>query len=681
MRAIRSLTVTITAVAIVTAAGVVAAPAQAASFPGGSTFPSLALAIDSANSNPGADTITLDSGATITADAEFVIAGDLTIDLNGGTVDARRVSIIGSDLLLTNGTWIADGSIGNTEGIAVAPSATLTIESATIEAYGGNGFAGIGGPVDTPPGPITIRDSTVTAIGGAGGSGIGGSAGVDAGLVIFDSSVITASSASGTGIGGGSAARGGTTIIRNSLVTATGTGGNAGIGNAATQTSGSPTTELEGSSTLTALSINGSVTVADGAFATLDADPTTLDGSLTNNGELTLDRGLTLPGDSTLTNNGRISGGGPLTGEGTVTNNGSMCVSSISDEANNPIDGMTTGLTVTGNAFYLPYRYPEGFTVGNAIYAPTMQEGCRGFPDASIPPSDISSGQINVGWSLTQDGSSGFVTETTPLIDVAPSKTGTFYPLFASASLNVTPQSVFVRAGETVEFTVRGPVALSNAVSSDLTFFTEFEDIGQQFGDEPSTMTFTDAGEFGFRATVLWSINGGTEYEMTGNVAVFVQPADLTELEVTASATTVPQGDSITLDVGGRDEFGNTITIPADDITITSDVATDVIDGLTVTFPTASPHTLTVTVGEVSATVVIEVEPAAVIPNPGPSGPIVGPAPVAPSGPDEPGDDSLAATGALDGAGTALGALAILLLAVGAAAVRGGRRTRIRMMR
>jgi len=91
---------------------------------------------------------------------------------------------------------------------------------------------------------------------------------------------------------------------------------------------------------------------------------------------------------------------------------------------------------------------------------------------------------------------------------------------------------------------------------------------------------------------------------------ILVAPAALASLRITPSATSVQQGDSVLLQVTGRDEFGNELVILPGDIAVTSSVPTDVIDGLRVTFPTASPHILTVTVGEVSALVTIEVVPA-----------------------------------------------------------------------
>ena len=95
-----------------------------------------------------------------------------------------------------------------------------------------------------------------------------------------------------------------------------------------------------------------------------------------------------------------------------------------------------------------------------------------------------------------------------------------------------------------------------------------------------------------------------TEFDVT------VSAAAAATLEITPTATSVPQGGSVTFTVVGEDAFGN----PADTsgAVLTSSVASDVVDGRTVSFPTASPHTITATLGEASASVTIDVIPAPV---------------------------------------------------------------------
>ena len=156
-----------------------------------------------------------------------------------------------------------------------------------------------------------------------------------------------------------------------------------------------------------------------------------------------------------------------------------------------------------------------------------------------------------------------------------------------------------------------------------------------------------------------------------------------TTVEVTASDTTVDQGDTVTLTAEGFDADGASLGDVTDLATFTSSVATDVIAGNTVTFPTASPHTLTATVGTATGSVLIEVTPAAV-PTPDPTAPPVdGGATPAPPVTGDPagqppvliGGSGLPVTGA---AGMIpLGTAAAVLLLAGAAFMMLRRRQRL----
>ncbi|MFF2272687.1 hypothetical protein ACFVTX_10465 [Agromyces sp. NPDC058136] len=87
-------------------------------------------------------------------------------------------------------------------------------------------------------------------------------------------------------------------------------------------------------------------------------------------------------------------------------------------------------------------------------------------------------------------------------------------------------------------------------------------------------------------------------------------------LTLVASADTVAQGGSLSFTVAGEDRHGAPVDTRA--VVLTSSVTSDVVDGLTVTFPHASPHLITATLGTASATVEIEVD-AAAPPKPTPS--------------------------------------------------------------
>jgi X-Pro dipeptidyl-peptidase len=139
----------------------------------------------------------------------------------------------------------------------------------------------------------------------------------------------------------------------------------------------------------------------------------------------------------------------------------------------------------------------------------------------------------------------------------------------------------------------------------------------------------------------------------------------------------------VTLTAEGFDADGTSLGDVTDLATFTSSVATDVIAGNTVTFPTASPHTLTATVGTATGSVLIEVTPAAV-PTPDPTAPPVdGGATPAPPVAGDPaaqppvliGGSGLPVTGA---AGMIpLGTAAAVLLLAGAAFMMLRRRQRL----
>ncbi|QCR20186.1 InlB B-repeat-containing protein [Agrococcus sp. SGAir0287] len=150
--------------------------------------------------------------------------------------------------------------------------------------------------------------------------------------------------------------------------------------------------------------------------------------------------------------------------------------------------------------------------------------------------------------------------------------------------------------------------------------------------------------------------------------------ATVDSIELTPSGTEVAEGGSVTFTAEGFNAGGVSLGDVTADVTLTSDVATDVVDGATVTFPTASPHTITAThVDGATDAVVIDVEAAA---SPSPSAPAPGrPGPSAPA-PSAPAPGSPTATGAgqLPTTGgeplAAIVALAMLLIAGGALTLR-----------
>jgi uncharacterized repeat protein (TIGR02543 family) len=95
-------------------------------------------------------------------------------------------------------------------------------------------------------------------------------------------------------------------------------------------------------------------------------------------------------------------------------------------------------------------------------------------------------------------------------------------------------------------------------------------------------------------------------------VVITVTHGEAQTLGVTASDTTPKQGDTITLTVIATDADGNTWDVSSSAV-ITSDFASDIIVGNSVTFPHASPHLLTATFDGLTATVLVTVTPTAVV--------------------------------------------------------------------
>lgn len=69
------------------------------------------------------------------------------------------------------------------------------------------------------------------------------------------------------------------------------------------------------------------------------------------------------------------------------------------------------------------------------------------------------------------------------------------------------------------------------------------------------------------------------------------------ELTVSGGESSAPQGGSLEFEVTGADADGSPVVVDPADVTLTSSVPTDRVAGLVVTFPHASPHTITARFG------------------------------------------------------------------------------------
>ncbi|WP_413600412.1 fibronectin type III domain-containing protein [Curtobacterium sp. Curtsp57] len=193
----------------------------------------------------------------------------------------------------------------------------------------------------------------------------------------------------------------------------------------------------------------------------------------------------------------------------------------------------------------------------------------------------------------------------------------------------------------------------------------------------------TEAGHH----VVRFTADNGVGIPSVTTLTIDVVAGPLAELTLATTGTgevdgavTAKQGSTIHVLAAGLDEWGNELE-SLDGLVLTSSVDSDVIDGDAVTFRHASPHVLTATVGAVTASVLVEVSPTAVV---SPTDPTTPAAPVA----VRPGVSAPAPTAAHPAAELAytgsastgpLAVAALLALLLGAALRVGARRRRERI--
>ncbi len=286
------------------------------------------------------------------------------------------------------------------------------------------------------------------------------------------------------------------------------------------------------------------------------------------------------------------------------------------------------------------------------------------WPDAGAPttgvvnadrlselPDPSAAGWVISNWNTRPDGSGTPVDTGTLLQSVASGPNLTLYAIWEKRTLSLTVPAAKAASGTAVELTALANAAFGKSV--DVT--AEVQLVSSEDSDKVTgaTVLVTKPGPRTFTATY----DGATA---TANLDVVV--GALANLTLTPSSSTVARGGSLEFAVSGVDAAGNPLRIDPADVTLSSDVATDVVSGLTVTFPTASPHRITATVQGIEATVTIEVQ---------------GDDATIPVDPTESGkptpQPNLAATGSP--LSTELAIVAALLVALGALVV--GRRRRL----
>ncbi|WP_229053519.1 Ig-like domain-containing protein [Aeromicrobium sp. Leaf350] len=144
--------------------------------------------------------------------------------------------------------------------------------------------------------------------------------------------------------------------------------------------------------------------------------------------------------------------------------------------------------------------------------------------------------------------------------------------------------------------------------------------------ENDGTVTYTPDTGFVGTDSLEYTLTDNDGATSTASVSIDVDLPAAVTLLVTASAPSVDQGGAVTLTASTLDADGEPIENVTDDVVFTSNVATDVVVGNQVTFPTASPHTITGThpVTGLTGSVVIQVIPPAA--GPGAAAPPAGPA-------------------------------------------------------
>ena len=163
------------------------------------------------------DTLSYSSGwytvkENTTFPGRLVVSGNVKIYIPEGiTLTCSKGITVSIDNSLTiegGGTLISDArGIGNAAGIGgigkLGHCGTVVIHGCTVEAYGGNYGAGIGGGYYGSVSSVTITAGTVTAIGGAYAAGIGGGEYGLGGDITITGGKVTAHGSNTAGIGYG----------------------------------------------------------------------------------------------------------------------------------------------------------------------------------------------------------------------------------------------------------------------------------------------------------------------------------------------------------------------------------------------------------------------------------------------------------------------------------------------
>jgi len=243
---------------------------------------SLREAIDAANANSGADTITFSSSLSgqrlFLTQGELVISDPVTITGLGATntvLDALTSSRV---LYLTNsaGDVTLDGvtvTAGRTDssnysgaGIYSASFGTLTLTNSTVTANATTGTFSQGAGIFSFAGPVVLVNSTISGNSTSGGFSPGGGIATNSGSITVVNSTISSNATSGPNSGGGGIATySGNLKLTNSTVTANLTTGTNSAG-------GGMFSGGTGSSQTSTITINNSIVAVNTASSSTSSD-------------------------------------------------------------------------------------------------------------------------------------------------------------------------------------------------------------------------------------------------------------------------------------------------------------------------------------------------------------------------------------------------------------------------
>lgn len=565
-----------------------------------------------------------DGIATLSADiAEpdevLLVDCDLTIDLAGNQLQLLRIKILdGNHLTVTGGVdseLLVTGAEVSRAGIETS-GAELTIDGEVfVVAFAGSNAAGIGGGVFDDGGTITIAgNAEVFTMGWNGGAGIGGGTNGDGGTItIAGSANVTSTGTEAAGIGGGYQGNSGAITIGDAArVVATGGVGAAGIG--AGRFRSAQTVSIGGTAVVTAtggdlaagigggyLGNGGDVTIATDARVTTRGGHTAVGAGLEGStfGSLSIAGTLRVPAgafelvdadaDIELTTTGRLLGvvddettGALISGNGSsaIVNNGVIA-----------LDAAFVTVSVTGNNFLVSFD-----TQGGTDPDPVRVFG----PAFDVSYRDLPAAPIDTAWNTAADGTGEWFAESSTLDSDL-----TLYAAPVSSPTITAEMTAAANVGTAFTFmpTITGSPAPTITTTSTLPAGLILDSSTGAISGEP----VDTVGDYLITLTATNTL-GAENHDLL----ITLHAGVVSTLSITASSTTALQGDTITITASGADQAHNPLGDVTDDITLSSDVATDIVVGNTVTFVDASPHTITVvhTPTGSSATVVIDVTPS-----------------------------------------------------------------------